>query len=204
MNTTLDSPPKDTTIRDTGIRTWKWTRDDFHRAAQIGFFAPDERFELFEGEVIEKMGENPPHASTIRRCRIALESIFEPMGAFLSIQSPIVLSDESEPEPDLAVVRGEVSAFDARHPSPEDILLLVEVSDATLAFDRGRKASRYALAGIAEYWILNLPERRLEAFRMPLNGTYQVVLSLGETQTISPLSAPQSSIAIAEVLPTAP
>ncbi len=202
MNLTVDSRP-DAAAGDEPIRVWKWTRDAFHQAAELGLFAPDERLELFEGEIIQKMGENPPHASAIRRCRIALEQMFEPLNTFLSIQSPIVLSDESEPEPDVAVVQGAVSAFDSRHPSPADILLLVEVSSATLAFDRGRKAIRYAQAGINEYWILNLPERRLEAYRMPQNGAYQVVLSLGEAQTVAPLSAPQAEILVSGLLPAA-
>ena len=159
--------------------------------------------ELLDGEIIKKMGENPPHASAIRRCRIALEQIFEPMDAFLSVQSPIVLADDSETEPDIAVVRGAVADFDSRHPDPADLLLVVEVSDATLVFDRERKARRYALPGIAEYWILNLPDRRLEAYRMPVNGAYQVILSLGELQSVSPLAMPQSSIPVAGLLPSA-
>ena len=181
----------------------KWTREEFHRAAQLGFFGPEERLELFDGEIIKKMGENPPHASAIRRCRIALEQIFEPVDAFLSVQSPIILADDSEPEPDLAVVHGDVAAFDSRHPTPADLLLVVEVSDATLVFDRERKARRYAVAEIAEYWILNLPDRRLEAYRMPVNGAHQAILSLGELQSISPLAMPQNNIPIIALLPAA-
>ena len=178
-----------------------WTRAEFHRAAELGLFGPQERLELIEGEILERMGENPPHSHAVRLSRRVLERCFRDQGAFLSEQHPVVLTDMSEPEPDLAVIAGDLDEFASRHPEPAEVLLLMEVANSTLPFDRTRKARIYAESGIREYWILNLIDRYLEVHREPQNGAYQSITILAEDATVSPLAAPTAAIAVRDMLP---
>jgi Uma2 family endonuclease len=203
MSITLDRPAG----RDNeGGTPRRWTREEFHRAAALGLFGPGERLELVAGEIYQKLTQNPPHAIGIGKTARALETVF---GAGFNIrqQLPIVLATDSEPEPDLLVVRGEPDDY-VEHPTPADVLLLVEVSDSTLRFDQGRKAATYAEAGIADYWLLNLIDRRLEVHRKPIEDTeapfgfrYQLVLLITEGETIASLAMPETQIAVADLLP---
>ena len=194
------SPPAPASLQD-GARRRRWTRDEYYRAAELGLLRPEERLELLDGEIVEKMTENAPHSSGIRRTRTQAEVAFAGVPCFLSEQHPVTLPDDSEPEPDLAVVVGRIENFDNRHPGPADLLLVLEVANTTLGYDRGPKAAAYAAAGIREYWILNLIDRRLEVHRDPSNGAYQVITLLGETQSVSPLVAPQATLRVADLLP---
>lgn len=178
----------------------KWTREEFQRASTLGLFRPDERLELLQGEIYEKMPPNPPHASltdiiaeTLRR--IAAE------GACVRVEKPIVLGSFGQPEPDVAVVRGTLRDYLMRHPTADDTLLVVEVSNTTLAHDQGTKAAEYAAAGIVEYWIINLNHRCVEVYRDPQNGEWQHITTHDDTGTLSPLFAPQSTISIRGMLP---
>jgi len=185
-----------------GVRPRRWTREEYYRALEIGLFGPEERLELLNGEILEKVTENAPHSSAVRRTRRRLISAFVSITCFLSEQHPISLPDNSEPEPDLAVVIGAEEEFDNRHPAAADVLLVVEVSNTTLTFDRGPKAAAYAAAGIRDYWVLNLNERRLEVHRDPRNGAYQSITPLNENEAVSPLNAPQAFIRVADLLPS--
>jgi Uma2 family endonuclease len=111
------------------------------------------------------------------------------------------LNDGSEPEPDIAIVVGEEDRYDFDHPQPADIVLLVEVSDTTLRFDRGKKRSAYARAGIVEYWILNILKRQIEVHRDPRGSRYRSVTILHEQDTVSPLGAPHATVRVADLLP---
>jgi Uma2 family endonuclease len=99
------------------------------------------------------------------------------------------------------MLRGDIRQYATRHPAPEDVLLVVEVSDATLGFDRSRKARIYAESGIPEYWILNLIDRYLEVHREPQNGAYQSITVFPEAGTVSPLAAPAAAVAVGDLLP---
>jgi Uma2 family endonuclease len=142
----------------------RMTVEQYHDLIGTGMFAANERFELLEGVVVEKMTKNPPHVVTVGRCETALAAQLPP-GWHIRKQDPITLAD-SEPEPDLAVVRGRVEDYGERHPGPEDVALVIEVSDASLVTDR-YKAKVYAAAGILAYWIVNLPERVVEVHSRP-------------------------------------
>jgi Uma2 family endonuclease len=184
-----------------GVRRHRWTRDEFYRAITLGFFKPDERWELIDGDLYEQMGENPPHSHACRRCRRQLETAFLGLEYFVSEQHPVTLPDDTEPEPDIAVIAGTLNQFAHCHPSADDILLIVEVSATTLDFDRLVKAPAYAASRIAEYWILNLEGRRLEVHRSPQDGAYTSVVTIPETGAVSPLAAPNAVIAVADLLP---
>ena len=118
-------------------------------------------------------------------------------------QGPIAANDYSEPEPDIAVLRGRVDDYMDDDPGPGEILLLVEVSNTSLRVDRTVKATLYARAGIPEYWVLDVNERTLETFRRPGPGGYADTLRLRETDTVFPLAAPEAAIPVADLLPPA-
>ncbi|MEG4046643.1 Uma2 family endonuclease [Microcoleus sp. Pol17_C1] len=140
--------------------------EQYHAIIQAGIFTDDDSVELLEGWLVFKMPKNPPHRVTTRLVRTALENIL-PAGWYVDSQEPITLSN-SEPEPDLVVVRGETRQYLDRHPGAEDIALIIEVSDTTLQRDRTVKKRIYARAGIAIYWIVNLVEGLVEVYSQPL------------------------------------
>lgn len=140
--------------------------EQYHAIIQAGILTDDDSVELLEGWLVFKMPKNPPHRVTTRLVRTALENIL-PRGWYVDSQEPITLSN-SEPEPDIVVVRGDTRQYLDRHPGAEDIALIIEVSDTTLQRDRTVKKQIYARAGIAIYWIVNLVEEQVEVYSQPL------------------------------------
>ena len=178
-----------------------WTRESYHQAAEAGIFEPDEKLELIEGDILTLSPVGSQHSITVLRTFQFLAKAFG-SGYHVNIQQPIALNDLTEPEPDVIVARGESGHYEDHHPSPEELLLVVEVSDTTLQFDRIRKAALYSANGIPEYWLVNLPQRQIEVFRQPASDpNYQFIEILGEDQILSPLHAPNATIQIAELLP---
>lgn len=176
-----------------------WTVEEYHRAADAGIFRPDERLELIEGEIFRMSPQNKPHMAAILLTQAVLQKLF-PAGWLLLVQMPLTIDGESEPEPDLALIPGEPR--DLVQGPMKTAVLVVEVADTSLRHDRN-KAALYARAGIPEYWILNLPERRLEAHRDPDPAAerYQKMTELEEIDTVSLLAAPDASIAVRDLLP---
>ena len=140
--------------------------EQYHAIIQAGILTDDDSVELLEGWLVFKMPKNPPHRATTRLLRTALENIL-PAGWYVDSQEPITLSN-SEPEPDIVVVRGDTRQYLDRHPGAEDIALIIEVSDTTLQRDRTVKKRIYARAGISIYWIVNLVEEQVEVYSQPL------------------------------------
>jgi Uma2 family endonuclease len=138
---------------------------EYHRLTEIGILTEDDNLELIEGYLVLKMARNPPHDGTILRAQKRLLKAL-PAGWDVRIQCAVTLA-ESEPEPDLAVVREDAAGYMTRHPGPADVGLIVEVSDSTLAGDRADKGRIYARAGIPHYWIINLPDRLVEVYEGP-------------------------------------
>jgi Uma2 family endonuclease len=143
---------------------------EYHRMIDAGILDEDDQVELLAGYVVLKMPHNPPHDTALQRSRKRIEALLPP-GWDCRIQCPVTLPD-SEPEPDLAIVRGDEDTYAARHPGPADVGLLVEVSDSTLDRDRDGKGPIYAAAGIAVYWIVNLVDRQVEVRTVPAGGVY--------------------------------
>jgi Uma2 family endonuclease len=178
-----------------------WTRADYHRAGELGIFQPDERLELIEGEVLRRMSPiGSPHRTSVYLVSHALEEAFGP-GFYVDQDAPITISDVSEPQPDVLVARGSYEDYEDRHPGPADCMVVVEVSDSTIGFDRGQKSQLFASAGIPEYWVLNLGSRRLEVFRDPSDSGYRTTTDLSERDSVAPLAKPDASIRIAGLLP---
>ncbi|MCL1470784.1 Uma2 family endonuclease [Argonema antarcticum] len=144
---------------------WRLSLDRYHSMIKNGILTDEDPVELLEGWLVFKRPKNPPHRAATRLVRIAIESIL-PSGWYVDSQEPIALFD-SEPEPDVVVVRGDTRQYLARHPGAEDIALVVEVADTTLQRDRSLKKRIYARAGIPIYWIVNLLARQIEVYTQP-------------------------------------
>jgi Uma2 family endonuclease len=150
-------------------RLKRFTAEEYNRLTGSGVFTSADRFELLEGWLVDKMPNNPPHATALGLLEdVLLALLVAPW--ILRTQRPISLSSESVPEPDIAVVRGPRRRYSKRHPTAAEIALLVEVSDSTLDQDRGIKQEMYARDRIPEYWILNLVDRSVEVYTEPKGG----------------------------------
>lgn len=182
------------------VRTKLWTRDEYERLVRTGAFAPDARVQLIQGEIIEVTPQSAAHATAVQRLQKALTPIFA-KGYHTRAQLPLALPPDvhSEPEPDLAVVPGTIDDYRDAHPSTA--ALVVEVADTSLEFDRTRKAALYASAGIPEYWILNLVDRRLEIYRNPEGKVYRAHSTCAAEETAAPLAAPEARLRIGSLLP---
>ena len=185
-----------------------FTREEFERAGELGLFQPGERLELIGGEVVRKMSpQKTPHATSVSLTEEALRNAFGP-GFHVRNQLPLGIGDDSEPEPDLCVVRGSARDYEQEHPTTA--VLIAEIADSSLSLDRRIKSSLYASAGVPDYWILNLRERVLEVFRDPEPGEdepfgyrYRTSLQFAENGSVAPLLAPGQTIAVADLLPRA-
>ena len=184
----------------------RWTRDEYARMAEIGLLT-GRRVQLIDGEIIEMPAMKPPHAVALELVRDALLAIVDP-GYRVRQHVPLALGRYSDPEPDAAVVAGEARDFVDGHPTTA--VLVIEISDTTLALDQGRKRVIYATAGIPEYWVLDLNARVLHVYRtiLPETGedgapraTYAEHKELGEEQVIAPLAFPTARIAVRDLLP---
>ena len=146
-----------------------FTIEQFQRMDASGIFAGDQRLELIHGEIVEMSPIGTRHAGSVNR----LVNLFKQIdNAYLSVQNPVQLGDASLPQPDIALLRRRDDFYDNAYPGPADVLLLVEVADTSLAYDRDVKVPLYAQAGIAEVWIVDLNKRELVVYRSPVNGKY--------------------------------
>lgn len=137
----------------------------YHEMIAAGILADDDPLELLEGWLVPTMVKNPPHSTTIYVTTKLLEQVL-PAGWHVRSEQPVT-SEDSEPEPDVAIVRGGPEQYGRCHPGPRDVALVVEVADASLSRDRSTKKRIYARAGIPIYWIVNMPERRIEVYADP-------------------------------------
>lgn len=164
------------------VTRWQFTADDYERMITAGILAEDDRVELIDGEVIAMSPTGPPHAAIVNRLNALLNRRFAG-AAIVSVQNPIRLNDYSEPQPDLAVLRPRDDFYAQSHPTASDILLLVEVADTSLAYDRTEKLPRYAQESIPEVWLVDLDnELVIQYARLALNQyRHQVTLARGQT-----------------------
>jgi Uma2 family endonuclease len=192
-------------MRSDTIRTRRWTRLEYEQLVEQGFLSSGDHVELLEGQLVVREPQHSPHATATRLAQEALRAAF---GSGWDVRAglPLALGRLSEPEPDVSVVRG--SPRDYRDAHPTRAVLVVEVAGASLRFDRTRKGRIYARAGIPDYWIVNLATRVLDVYRDPVvidparrRWEYRMVRSLGPDESISPLAAPHTSIAVVDLLP---
>ena len=172
---------------------------------EVGILHEDEPIELIGGELMVAEPKGAPHYAATRKTAKALEAAFGP-GWEVRTEGPVGLDDDSEPEPDVAVVPGSPDDYSRVHPSRP--VLTVEVAESSLAFDRRRKASLYARAGLPDYWVLNLVNRVLEVYREPVTDPaapfgwrYARVEVFDAGAHVVPLALPHARIAVASFLP---
>ena len=171
------------------LATRLWTVDDYHRMIEAGILTTGDRVELLEGQIVEMSPQRPPHASTTQHVARYLDRLLEEI-AYVRMQLPITLKPNSEPEPDIAVVRIDSNEYSDHRPVPDDIFLIIEVADTTLLSDRQQKAITYAKAGIADYWILDVNTQQIYMFREPGATGYEQESILTKGSTLVPLAFP--------------
>lgn len=171
------------TLELPAVRTHRFTRERYERMVEAGIFGASDRVELLDGEIVETSPQRSRHATAVTLVADRLSLIARAIGGCLvRAQLPLALGTESEPEPDAAVVDGTARDYRDRHPTTAR--LVVEVSDTSLAYDRGRKLAAYARAGIVEYWVLDLPGAALEVYRKPSGERYGEVLRLAAGEQV--------------------
>lgn len=186
------------------VETRRLRRVEYDRLVEFGMFT-GERLELLDGLLVVREPQHSPHATAVILVQQALAHAFG-AGWTVRTQMPFALDDDSEPEPDVVVVRGKPRDYVRAHPS--HCALLVEVADSSLLFDRRQKAVLYARAGVADYWIVNLVDEVLEVYRQPaldrsaeFGWRYLDVQALQPGATVSPLARPDVTVAVADLLP---
>ena len=179
--------------------TYKFTAEDFYRLYENGLFDSKDRIELLNGDIIIMHPVGWRHANAITNLNSDLAE--QARRRFkISPQNPVELERYSAPQPDLALVpwsRGNSK----RHPTPEEVFLIIEVADTSLRYDREEKLRAYASTGIREFWLLNLQDDLLEIYRQPEGPAYREQLTIPADGTASPLAFPDVTIALADILP---
>jgi len=178
--------------------TYRFTTDEYHRLAEAGILEEDDRIELLDGELIIMPPIGDDHCGRVNSLTRKL-SRRNPERWLVSVQNPIVLDAYSEPQPDLALLRLDPRAF-TRKPTPADVLVLIEVADSSLAYDRGNKLTAYARAAVPEVWIVNLLDDVLEVYREPRGERYERTLTLRRGESVSPVLVPDVALEVAELL----
>lgn len=189
-----------TPVAKTGPVRHRWTVSEFQRMGKTRFLDPKARMELIEGELFEMAPIGSFHAGTVTLlAHLFARAVGET--AVISVQSPIDLGEHSEPQPDLTLLRPRADYYLSRHPRAEDVLLLIEVSDSTVQFDRKTKVPLYARHGVPEVWLVVGPRRRhIEIYRDPQSerGDYRTQFQVQEG-TLGPVLLPGVEIHLGEV-----
>jgi Uma2 family endonuclease len=180
-----------------------WTVHEYRQMSELGILNADDRTELIEGQILIMAAKGTPHVLGLRLLAVALDTLLANELFFISTQDPIVLNDFSEPEPDVAIVRGTALDYADRHPDPNDLALVVEVADSTLKYDCEVKDKLYAQSGIEDYWVLDVKNRQLHIFRNPTPTGYTSHLILTPPNSIAPLVFPDRSVSLIDILPPA-
>ena len=177
-----------------------WSISDYHQMIEAGILDEDDRVELLEGKIVCMSPQRPFHAASVQRSSRLLFQLLSDR-AEIRVQLPVILGNDSEPEPDLAVVRFDADEYSFRHPEVPDIYLLIEVADSTIAKDRNQKARIYAKNRVLEYWILDLQKRQVYVFRQPEEGVYREKLILNSDDSITMQAFPDVAIALNDMFP---
>jgi Uma2 family endonuclease len=168
------------------LKTHRFTVDEYHRMGEAGIFSEDDRVELLAREIVDMSPIGPLHAGTVRRLT-ALFSAQLGTEVLVWVQNPLLLrSEDSEPQPDVALLRPRPDFYTRSHPEAQDVFLVIEVADTSVVTDREVKLPIYARAGVPEAWLLDLVTQRLEVHRQPTPDGYQDVRSLQRGESVAP------------------
>lgn len=171
---------------DVEIGKRRFDVDEYYRMAEAGILSPDDRVELIEGEIVTMSPIGSRHAAGVDRTARAFFSRVAPEAGIVRVQAPVRLSHRTEPQPDISILRPRADFYAEAHPGPGDILLVVEVGDSSLEYDRHIKTRVYADAGIPEYWLVDIDGRRLTRFRDPQQGRYRDTTEHEAGETLAP------------------
>ena len=196
--TTQTQPPPAAGVAQFPLR--RFTVAEYYAMAEAGILTEDDRVELIDGVLIEMAPIGDPHAGTVDIYTEMLPSGVD-QGTLLRVQGPLALDEHSRLYPDLMLLRRRADYYRSTPPSPDDVLLLIEVSDSSLGYDRNEKLPRYARAGIPEVWITVLPEGIIEAHTEPAGGRYTRNRIYAPGDTISPACFPGIVLSVDEILP---
>lgn len=178
-----------------------FTVHEYYRMAEAGILREDDRVELIEGEVVEMPPIGSQHAACVDRLNWLLSQRLNSGETIIRVQSPIRLNVDTEPQPDIAIVRFREDFYRMRHPGPEEVLLLIEVADSSARYDRDIKVPLYAREGIAEVWLLDLEQQTVEVFRTPSPSGYATHLERRGDQLLTPEGLPALLLRSEEIFP---
>ena len=176
-----------------------FTVDEYYRMAEVGLLSEDDRVELIEGEIVEMSPIGSMHAGTVSRSNAFLNRKLGD-AVIVSVQNPIRISDFSEPEPDLALLKPRKDFYTKAHPTAEDVLVVIEVADTSLNYDRNVKLPLYARAGIPEAWLMVLPKDIIEVHSQPENGKYKKIQRLRRGKTLVSSTLPGFACKVEDLL----
>lgn len=170
----------------------------YERLAAVGILREDARVELIDGQVVEMSPIGDRHANCVRRLIRAFAARVADV-AIIDVQNTLVLGQHDAPQPDLAVLKPRADVY-RNHPRAPDALLVIEVADTSLAYDRDVKVPLYARAGIPEVWLVNLPANRIDVHRQPFAGRYSDIRAASRGDLLTPVHFPNVALAVDEVL----
>jgi len=177
----------------------RFTVAKFYRMARTGILNPIHRYELIEGEIIRVIPPGPEHCESVDTLADFLHRLLGDNYRVRS-QNSVQLNNISEPLPDFAILKKRAEGYRKKQPGPADTLLLIEVSDSSLSYDKNRRAAVYAAAGIVEYWIVNLRKKCLHVMRKPSREGYQDVLTLERGDEVRALKVPELKVNVSRLL----
>ncbi len=176
----------------------RFTRAEYHRMAEVGILRKHDRVELIKGEIVEMSPIGRRHKAFVGNLNQLL-AVRLAGRALVWVQSPIVLADDTEPEPDLSVLRRRPVPYKEREAHAEDVLLLIEVAESSLAYDRSTKLRLYAEAGIPEYWVVDCAAEAVEVYRTPGAGGYRDVSRIAGAATLTLQAFPDVELTTTEI-----
>lgn len=178
---------------------YRWSVAEYHQLGDTGVLSADERIELIDGELIEMAPIGSDHGGNVNRLNHRLSTQLGAK-ALVSVQNPVVLGQNSEPQPDLMLLRWRDDFYTSANPKADDVLLIIEVSDTTAQYDREVKVPLYAQHDIPEVWLIDLPKQRLETYRKPADGDYSEIIHHRQGR-LSALLLSEAVIDLAELFP---
>jgi len=178
----------------------RFTVEEYHRMAEVGILKPGDRSELLRGEIVPLTPVGPRHASCVKRLIRLCAPLLARQAATLSVQDPVILGPYDEPQPDVALLRYRADDYAASHPTPADVLLVIEVADTSLVRDREVKLPLYAQARIPEVWLVDLEAQEIQLYHDPGPQGYRAVATVRRGASLAPRGLPGWEIPASEVL----
>ncbi len=179
----------------------RFTVTDYMRLAESGILAEEERVELIRGEIVETPPISIAHVS-IKMHLVALFTRTFADWALVGINNPVQLDEFSLPQPDVVLLRSRENYYSDRHPGPNDVMLVIEIADASIDYDRWVKAPLFGSSGVMEFWIINVPAQQIEVYRDPRPNGYRTATIYASAEEVSPLAFPDVSLCLNTILGT--